>query len=98
MLVGLLLPLVLLTNMSVQEFQVFQQYQYYRRNSKFFSTEQLEEIKAYGEQVSGGDLPIVDPFAEKNDSNSTDVLSSELMEGAIGYLSIPKIEIRQPIY
>ncbi|MBS8100053.1 class C sortase, partial [Streptococcus suis] len=47
-LVGLLLPLVLLTNMSVQEFQVFQQYQYYRRNSKFFSTEQLEEIKAYG--------------------------------------------------
>ncbi|CYY57412.1 sortase-like protein [Streptococcus suis] len=49
-LVGLLLPLVLLTNMSVQEFQVFQQYQYYRRNSKFFSTEQLEEIKAYGEQ------------------------------------------------
>ncbi|HEM4695756.1 class C sortase [Streptococcus suis] len=98
MLVGLLLPLVLLTNMSVQEFQVFQQYQSYRRNSKFFSTEQLEEIKAYGEQVSGGDLPTVDPFAEKNDSNSTDVLSSELMEGAIGYLSIPKIEIRQPIY
>ncbi|MFX3812292.1 hypothetical protein ACJBS2_10600 [Streptococcus suis] len=48
MLVGLLLPVVLLTNMSVQEFQVFQQYQYYSRNSKFFSTEQLEEIKAYG--------------------------------------------------
>ncbi|WP_104930194.1 class C sortase, partial [Streptococcus suis] len=52
----------------------------------------------YEEQISSGDIPTIDPFAEKNSSDSTSVVVPNLEGGVIGYLSIPSIEIRQPIY
>ncbi|HEM5043679.1 TPA: class C sortase [Streptococcus suis] len=98
MLIGLLLPLVLLTNMSLHEFQTYRHYQSYQSRSTSFSAEQKEAIDTYEEQISSGDIPTIDPFAEKNSSDSNSVVVPNLEGGVIGYLSIPSIEIRQPIY
>ncbi|WP_180274998.1 class C sortase [Streptococcus suis] len=98
MLIGLLLPLVLLTNMSLHEFQTYRHYQSYQSRSTSFSAEQKAAIDTYEEQISSGDIPTIDPFAEKNSSDSTSVVVPNLEGGVIGYLSIPSIEIRQPIY
>ncbi|HEP1800771.1 class C sortase [Streptococcus suis] len=98
MLIGLLLPLVLLTNMSLHEFQTYRHYQSYQNRSTSFSAEQKEAIDTYEEQISSGDIPTIDPFAEKNSSDSNSVVVPNLEGGVIGYLSIPSIEIRQPIY
>ncbi|HEM4275580.1 TPA: class C sortase [Streptococcus suis] len=98
MLIGLLLPLVLLTNMSLHEFQTYRHYQSYQSRSTSFSSEQKAAIDTYEEQISSGDIPTIDPFAEKNSSDSNSVVVPNLEGGVIGYLSIPSIEIRQPIY
>ncbi|HFI2669462.1 TPA: class C sortase [Streptococcus suis] len=98
MLIGLLLPLVLLTNMSLHDFQTYRHYQSYQSRSTSFSAEQKEAIDTYEEQISSGDIPTIDPFAEKNSSDSNSVVVPNLEGGVIGYLSIPSIEIRQPIY
>lgn len=39
MLIGLLMPLILLTNMSVHEFQTYRHYQSYQSRSTSFSAE-----------------------------------------------------------
>ncbi|MFM0682193.1 class C sortase [Streptococcus suis] len=98
MLIGLLLPLVLLTNMSLHEFQTYRHYQSYQSRSTSFSAEQKAAIDTYEEQISSGDIPTIDPFAEKNSSDSNSVVVPALEGGVIGYLSVPSIEIRQPIY
>ncbi|MGO0107021.1 class C sortase [Streptococcus suis] len=98
MLIGLLLPLVLLTNMSLHEFQTYRHYQSYQNRSTSFSAEQKAAIDTYEEQISSGDIPTIDPFAEKNSSDSNSVVVPALEGGVIGYLSVPSIEIRQPIY
>ncbi|MGU7998780.1 class C sortase [Streptococcus suis] len=98
MLIGLLLPLVLLTNMSLHEFQTYRHYQSYQSRSTSFSAEQKAAIDTYEEQISSGDIPTIDPFAEKNSSDSNSVVVPNLEGGVIGYLSVPSIEIRQPIY
>ncbi|MFM0899284.1 class C sortase [Streptococcus suis] len=98
MLIGLLLPLVLLTNMSLHEFQTYRHYQSYQSRSTSFSSEQKAAIDTYEEQISSGDIPTIDPFAEKNSSDSNSVVVPALEGGVIGYLSVPSIEIRQPIY
>ncbi|HFI0640243.1 TPA: class C sortase [Streptococcus suis] len=98
MLIGLLLPLVLLTNMSLHDFQTYRHYQSYQSRSTSFSSEQKEAIDTYEEQISSGDIPTIDPFAEKNSSDSNSVVVPALEGGVIGYLSVPSIEIRQPIY
>ncbi|HFI2431351.1 TPA: class C sortase [Streptococcus suis] len=98
MLIGLLLPLVLLTNMSLHEFQTYRHYQSYQSRSTSFSSEQKAAIETYEEQISSGDIPTIDPFAEKNSSDSNSVVVPALEGGVIGYLSVPSIEIRQPIY
>ncbi|HEL2592131.1 TPA: class C sortase [Streptococcus suis] len=98
MLIGLLLPLVLLTNMSLHEFQTYRHYQSYQSRSTSFSAEQKAAIDTYEEQISSGDIPTIDPFAEKNSSDSNSVVVPALEGGVIGYLSVPSIEIRQSIY
>lgn len=98
MLIGLLFPLVLLTNMSVHELQNYQQYQSYRKQYSSFSSEQLEAIAAYETLVHSGDLPTVDPFAEEKSPESNEEIVPDLAGGVLGYLSVPSIEIRQPIY
>ncbi|HEM5069514.1 TPA: class C sortase [Streptococcus suis] len=94
MIVGLLLPLLLFSNMIVHEVREFFAYQSYKKTESGFSQKEEEIIEHYQEVVRSGQLATVDPFAEtRKDEQSV----SDFGDRIIGYLSIPSLEIRQPI-
>ncbi|ATZ03147.1 class C sortase [Streptococcus suis] len=94
MIVGLLLPLLLFSNMTVHEVREFFAYQSYKKTESGFSQKEEEIIEHYQEVVRSGQLATVDPFAEtRKDEQSV----SDFGDRIIGYLSIPSLEIRQPI-
>ncbi|MDY7595545.1 class C sortase [Streptococcus suis] len=95
MIVGLLLPLLLFSNMTVHEVREFFAYQSYKKSESGFSKKEEEVIEHYQEVVRSGRLATVDPFAEtRKDEQSV----SDFGDRIIGYLSIPSLEIRQPIW
>ncbi|HEM5075044.1 TPA: class C sortase [Streptococcus suis] len=94
MIVGLLLPLLLFSNMTVHEVREFFAYQSYKKSESGFSKKEEEIIEHYQEVVRSGQLATVDPFAEtRKDEQSV----SDFGDTIIGYVSIPSLEIRQPI-
>ncbi|MFI3223619.1 class C sortase [Streptococcus suis] len=94
MIVGLLLPLLLFSNMTVHEVREFFAYQSYKKTESGFSKKEEEIIEHYQEVVRSGKLATVDPFAEtRKDEQSV----SDFGDTIIGYVSIPSLEIRQPI-
>ncbi|MBL1125287.1 class C sortase [Streptococcus suis] len=94
MIVGLLLPLLLFSNMTVHEVREFFAYQSYKKSESGFSQKEEEVIEHYQEVVRSGQLATVDPFAEtRKDEQSV----SDFGDTIIGYVSIPSLEIRQPI-
>ncbi|HEM5228056.1 TPA: class C sortase [Streptococcus suis] len=94
MIVGLLLPLLLFSNMTVHEVREFFAYQSYKKSEPGFSKKEEEIIEHYQEVVRSGQLATVDPFAEtRKDEQSV----SDFGDTIIGYVSIPSLEIRQPI-
>ncbi|HFI0724415.1 TPA: class C sortase [Streptococcus suis] len=94
MIVGLLLPLLLFSNMTVHEVREFFAYQSYKKKESGFSKKEEEVIEHYQEAVRSGQLATVDPFAEtRKDEQSI----SDFGDTIIGYVSIPSLEIRQPI-
>ncbi|HEL2407340.1 TPA: class C sortase [Streptococcus suis] len=94
MIVGLLLPLLLFSNMTVHEVREFFAYQSYKKSESGFSKKEEELIEHYQEVVRSGQLATVDPFAEtRKDEQSV----SDFGDTIIGYVSIPSLEIRQPI-
>ncbi|HEM5030584.1 TPA: class C sortase [Streptococcus suis] len=94
MIVGLLLPLLLFSNMTVHEVREFFAYQSYKKSESGFSKKEEEIIEHYQEVVRSGQLTTVDPFAEtRKDEQSV----SDFGDTIIGYVSIPSLEIRQPI-
>ncbi|WP_029876092.1 class C sortase [Streptococcus suis] len=94
MIVGLLLPLLLFSNMTVHEVREFFVYQSYKKSESGFSKKEEEIIEHYQEVVRSGKLATVDPFAEtRKDEQSV----SDFGDTIIGYVSIPSLEIRQPI-
>ncbi|MEG3243458.1 class C sortase [Streptococcus suis] len=94
MIVGLLLPLLLFSNMTVHEVRDFFAYQSYKKTESGFSKKEEEIIEHYQEVVRSGQLATVDPFAEtRKDEQSV----SDFGDTIIGYVSIPSLEIRQPI-
>ncbi|HFR3815857.1 TPA: class C sortase [Streptococcus suis] len=94
MIVGLLLPLLLFSNMTVHEVREFFAYQSYKKTESGFSKKEEEVIEHYQEAVRSGQLATVDPFAEtRKDEQSV----SNFGDTIIGYVSIPSLEIRQPI-
>ncbi|HEL2242563.1 TPA: class C sortase [Streptococcus suis] len=94
MIVGLLLPLLLFSNMTVHEVREFFAYQSYKKSESGFSKKEEEVIEHYQEVVRSGKLATVDPFAEtRKDEQSV----SDFGDTIIGYVSIPSLEIRQPI-
>ncbi|HEL2216565.1 class C sortase [Streptococcus suis] len=94
MIVGLLLPLSLFSNMTVHEVREFFAYQSYKKSESGFSKKEEEIIEHYQEVVRSGQLATVDPFAEtRKDEQSV----SDFGDTIIGYVSIPSLEIRQPI-
>ncbi|HFR3770837.1 TPA: class C sortase [Streptococcus suis] len=94
MIVGLLLPLVLISNMTVHEVREFFAYQSYKKSESGFSQKEEEVIKHYQEVVRSGQLATVDPFAEAKKAEQS---VSDFGDRIIGYLSVPSLEIRQPI-
>ncbi|NQM38228.1 class C sortase [Streptococcus suis] len=94
MIVGLLLPLVLISNMTVHEVREFFAYKSYKKSESGFSQKEEEVIKHYQEVVRSGQLATVDPFAEAKKAEQS---VSDFGDRIIGYLSIPSLEIRQPI-
>lgn len=94
MIVGLLLPLVLISNMTVHEVREFFAYQSYKKSESGFSQKEEEIIEHYQEVVRSGQLATVDPFAETKKAEQS---VSDFGDRIIGYLSIPSLEIRQPI-
>ncbi|MGQ7412394.1 class C sortase [Streptococcus suis] len=94
MIVGLLLPLLLFSNMTVHEVREFFAYQSYKKTESGFSKKEEDVIEHYQEAVRSGQLATVDPFAEtRKDEQSV----SDFGDRIIGYVSIPSLEIRQPI-
>ncbi|HFU4473569.1 TPA: class C sortase [Streptococcus suis] len=94
MIVGLLLPLLLFSNMTVHEVREFFAYQSYKKSESGFSKKEEDVIEHYQEAVRSGQLATVDPFAEtRKDEQSV----SDFGDTIIGYVSIPSLEIRQPI-
>ncbi|HEM6032086.1 TPA: class C sortase [Streptococcus suis] len=94
MIVGLLLPLLLFSNMTVHEVREFFAYQSYKKTESGFSKKEEGVIEHYQEAVRSGQLATVDPFAEaRKDEQSV----SDFGDTIIGYVSIPSLEIRQPI-
>ncbi|HFU4055378.1 TPA: class C sortase [Streptococcus suis] len=94
MIVGLLLPLVLISNMTVNEVREFFAYQSYKKSESGFSQKEEEVIEDYQERVRSGQLATVDPFAEVGKEEQS---VADFGDRIIGYLSIPSLEIRQPI-
>ncbi len=94
MIVGLLLPLVLISNMTVNEVREFFAYQSYKKSESGFSQKEEEIIEHYQERVRSGQLATVDPFAEVGKEEQS---VADFGDRIIGYLSIPSLEIRQPI-
>lgn len=94
MIVGLLLPLVLISNMTVHEVREFFAYQSYKKSESGFSQKEEEIVEHYQEVVRSGQLATVDPFAETKKAEQS---VSDFGDRIIGYLSIPSLEIRQPI-
>ncbi|HFH9839685.1 TPA: class C sortase [Streptococcus suis] len=94
MIVGLLLPLVLISNMTVNEVREFFAYQSYKKSESGFSQKEEEVIEHYQERVRSGQLATVDPFAEVGKEEQS---VADFGDRVIGYLSIPSLEIRQPI-
>ncbi|HFR3748437.1 TPA: class C sortase [Streptococcus suis] len=94
MIVGLLLPLVLISNMTVHEVREFFAYKSYKKSESGFSQKEEEVIKHYQEVVRSGQLATVDPFAEAKKAEQS---VSDFGDRIIGYLSVPSLEIRQPI-
>lgn len=94
MIVGLLLPLVLISNMTVHEVREFFAYQSYKKSESGFSQKEEEIIEHYQEVVRSGQLATVDPFAEAKKAEQS---VADFGDRIIGYLSIPSLEIRQPI-
>ncbi|HEL2052615.1 TPA: class C sortase [Streptococcus suis] len=94
MIVGLLLPLLLFSNMTVHDVREFFAYQSYKKSESGFSKKEEDVIEHYQEVVRSGQLATVDPFAEtRKDEQSV----SDFGDTIIGYVSIPSLEIRQPI-
>ncbi|HFI0462540.1 TPA: class C sortase [Streptococcus suis] len=94
MIVGLLLPLLLFSNMTVHEVREFFAYQSYKKSESGSSKKEEDVIEHYQEAVRSGQLATVDPFAEtRKDEQSV----SDFGDTIIGYVSIPSLEIRQPI-
>ncbi|WP_238599934.1 class C sortase [Streptococcus suis] len=80
--------------MTVHEVRDFFAYQSYKKSESGFSKKEEEVIEHYQEAVRSGQLATVDPFAEtRKDEQSV----SDFGDRIIGYLSIPSLEIRQPI-
>ncbi|HFU4459382.1 TPA: class C sortase [Streptococcus suis] len=94
MIVGLLLPLVLISNMTVNEVREFYAYQSYKKSESGFSQKEEKVIEDYQERVRSGQLATVDPFAETRKEEQS---VAGFGDRIIGYLSIPSLEIRQPI-
>ncbi|HFI0419932.1 TPA: class C sortase [Streptococcus suis] len=94
MIVGLLLPLVLISNMTVNEVREFYAYQSYKKSESGFSQKEERVIEDYQERVRSGQLATVDPFAETRKEEQS---VADFGDRVIGYLSIPSLEIRQPI-
>ncbi|HFU4205044.1 TPA: class C sortase [Streptococcus suis] len=94
MIVGLLLPLVLISNMTVHEVREFFAYQSYKKSESGFSQKEEEVIEHYQEVVRSGQLATVDPFAEAGKEEQS---VADFGDRIIGYLSVPSLEIRQPI-
>ncbi|HEM5323523.1 TPA: class C sortase [Streptococcus suis] len=94
MIVGLLLPLLLFSNMTVHEVREFFAYQSYKKTESGFSKKEEEVIEHYQEAVRSGQLATVDPFAETRKEEQS---VSDFGDTIIGYVSIPSLEIRQPI-
>lgn len=94
MIVGLLLPLLLFSNMTVHEVREFFVYQSYKKSESGFSKKEEEVIEHYQEAVRSGQLATVDPFAEAKKAEQS---VSDFGDRIIGYLSVPSLEIRQPI-
>ncbi|HEL2055459.1 TPA: class C sortase [Streptococcus suis] len=94
MIVGLLLPLVLISNMTVHEVREFFAYQSYKQSESGFSRKEEEILEHYQEVVRSGQLATVDPFAEAGKEEQS---VADFGDRIIGYLSIPSLEIRQPI-
>ncbi|HFU4464577.1 TPA: class C sortase [Streptococcus suis] len=94
MIVGLLLPLVLISNMTVNEVREFFAYQSYKKSESGFSQKEEKVIEHYQERVRSGQLATVDPFAETGKEEQS---VADFGDRIIGYLSIPSLEIRQPI-
>ncbi|HFI0237608.1 TPA: class C sortase [Streptococcus suis] len=94
MIVGLLLPLVLISNMTVNEVREFFAYQSYKKSESGFSQKEEKVIEDYQERVRSGQLATVDPFAEVGKEEQS---VADFGDRIIGYLSIPSLEIRQPI-
>lgn len=94
MIVGLLLPLLLFSNMTVHEVREFFAYQSYKKLESGFSKKEEEAVEHYQEVVRSGQLATVDPFAETKKAEQS---VSDFGDTIIGYVSIPSLEIRQPI-
>ncbi|HFU4450882.1 TPA: class C sortase [Streptococcus suis] len=94
MIVGLLLPLVLISNMTVNEVREYFAYQSYKKSESGFSQKEEEVIEHYQEVVRSGQLATVDPFAEAGKEEQS---VADFGDRIIGYLSVPSLEIRQPI-
>ncbi|AZR97546.1 sortase [Streptococcus suis] len=94
--VGYLLMIVglLFSNMTIHEVREFFAYQSYKKTESGFSKKEEEVIEHYQEAVRSGQLATVDPFAETRKEEQS---VSDFGATIIGYVSIPSLEIRQPI-
>lgn len=96
MVAGLLIPLAFFTMISIHRFYTYTQYQRYLQDSTAFSQTELDSIEQYQKSLKTENETTVDPFAETNKSEQ--IVLDTVTNRVIGYLSIPKLEIRQPIF
>ncbi|MGY3724009.1 LPXTG-site transpeptidase (sortase) family protein [Granulicatella balaenopterae] len=98
MMLGICLPLYLLTQLSmsfIQNKMAYEKYQSHKLTSEEIQTEQ-EKIDDYNNQLLGKEVSVVDPFA--TDEFQIDYQIMDNPDAIFAYINIPSLNILEPIY
>ncbi|MFL8951796.1 class C sortase [Helcococcus kunzii] len=99
MIVALIIPIYMLTSMSIDRFAPNKEYSNYAEKSKGNVQEYKiikSKIKDYNKKLNEGDASIVDPFSTEDYKPAYDFSEND-EDFILGYVKIPRLDINYPL-
>lgn len=90
---GIFMPLMAFSSMSYREIIADKRYAAFREKDESVT----DDLKKYNEDVTKGDINIIDPFDNEDYDGYYDIKGIDKNE-VFAYLIIPKLDMKKPIY